>query len=584
MTIKARLRRALRRRWARFARTPFGCLFRLFVGRMFHGGDSSSSGDLDVGVGATLLLMAMPGLMVSLLTFEKYGHLILYLRGVRIFNPFTATVPDEYFFIVLSLAVSGAAALWRWDSLFPDRRDFTNLVLLPITLRTIFLANLCAILFQTALFTFVANAASVVLFPIAVVGSQGSLSVFLRFAVGHFVGVLAASIFSCFAVFALTGLLMALLPAAAFRRISHLVRFLLAVGLFALLASSFAVPQLLSEMSIPAAHKLALLPPYSFLGVTRTIWGSAGDPFIPEMRRAAIAALVLALFIAVVAYAASFRRSFQRIPETPDSGPLPRSRVSLSPLAPVLDLVLRTPPQRACYQFAARTLLRSERHLQILLGFLALGLVLAVNALTSAPDLHSLTTGKLPSVDVLSVPFILSFCLVAGVRFALEVPSLLPANWVFRVWLDRDRRDARITARLVLLVFSLSWLLPLCFFVTLAFWGWLVAFLHTFVVAVSNVALAELSLLRFRKLPFACSYPPFKSHSGLVVVAYLFGFILFTGTLVELERWSLQDPWRTLFFIPLSTAALAGVYFYRKQMLDMDKQLVFDELPASGFW
>ena len=531
-----------------------------------------------------LILLAMPGLLVSLLTFEKYGHLILFLRGGRPFNPFTATVPDEYFFIVLSLAVSGAAALWRCDSLFLDRRDFTNLVPLPVPLRTVFLANLCAILFLTALFTFVANAASVVLFPVAVVGSQGSLSVFLRFAVGHLVGVLAASLFSCLAVFALTGLLMALLPAAAFRTISHLVRFLLAVGLFALLVSSFAVPQLLSEMPIPAAHQLALLPPFSFLGLTRTIWGSAGDPFIPEMRRAAITALALALLISILAYAASFRRSFLRIPETPDSGPLPRYPFSFSPLAPALDLVLRIQPQRALYQFAARTLLRSESHLQILLGFLAVGLVLAVNALASAPDLRSLFTGKLPSADVLSVPFILSFCLVAGVRFAFEVPSQLPANWVFCLWLDRDRYHARNAAAFILLAFSLSWLLPLCFFVTLALWGWRIAILHAFVVAVSTMALVELSLLRFRKPPFACSYPPFKSHSGLVALGYLFGFILFTGTLVELEHWSLQGPWRILCFVPIWVAALAGVHFYRMQMLDLDKRLLFDELPASEFW
>jgi hypothetical protein len=584
MRIKSQIKGAVRRRWARFSRTPFGSLVRLFTGRMFHGNSDSGPGDLDVGVGVMLILMAMPGLLISLLAFEKYGHLILFLRGGQPFNPFTATVPDEYLFIVLSLAVSGGAALWRWDSIFLDGRDFTNLVPLPVGLRGIFLANLCSILFLTALFSFIANAASVVLFPIAVVGSQGSLSVFLRFAAGHFVGVLAASLFSCFAVFALTGLLMALLPAATFRRISHLVRFLLAIVLFALLVSSFAVPQLLSEVSIPTAHKLALLPPFSFLGLTQTLWGRGADPFIADMRQAAIAALGLAFLIAVVAYAASFRRSFLGIPETPDAGPLPRSPFSLSPLAPALDLVLRTKPQSACYQFVARTLLRSEIHLQILLGFLALGLVLAANALSSASDLHSLLTDRVPSLDVLSVPFILSFCVVAGVRFAFEIPSELAANWVFRLWLDRGRHEARTTARLVLLVFSLSWLLPLCFFVTLAFWGWTIALLHTLTLAVSTIALSELVLARFRKLPFACSYPPFKSHSGLVVVAYLFGFLLFTDTLVQFERWSLQAPWRILCFAPVWVAALTGVYFYRRQMLEMDKQLLFEELPASGFW
>jgi hypothetical protein len=204
MRIKSRANRALHRFWVQFTLTPFGCLLRLFTGRMFHGGELGS-GELDAGMGTVLILMAMPGLFVSLLTFEKYGHLILWLRGGRPFDPFKATLPDEYFFIVLSLVVSAGAALWLWDSIFLDRRDYTNVVPLPVKLSSIFLANLCAILFVTALFTTVANAASVVLFPIAVVGSQSSLSVFLRFAGGHFISVLTASAFGCFAVFGLTG-------------------------------------------------------------------------------------------------------------------------------------------------------------------------------------------------------------------------------------------------------------------------------------------------------------------------------------------------------------------------------------------
>ena len=54
--------------------------------------------------------------------------------------------------------VTGAAALWRWDALFLDRRDYTNLVSLPLSLRTIFFANLSAILALAAVFTIVVNA------------------------------------------------------------------------------------------------------------------------------------------------------------------------------------------------------------------------------------------------------------------------------------------------------------------------------------------------------------------------------------------------------------------------------------------
>ena len=147
MTAGWRWKRAARRRWSRIVRTPFGRLTQLFAGRMLNGRDESNSGDLDLGVGVMVSLMAAPALLVSLLTFEKYGSLIRFLNGSGAFDPFTATIADDYFFVVLSLVVSGAAALWRWDAIFLDRRDYTNLVPLPIGLRTIFLANLGAILF-----------------------------------------------------------------------------------------------------------------------------------------------------------------------------------------------------------------------------------------------------------------------------------------------------------------------------------------------------------------------------------------------------------------------------------------------------
>src|SRR5258706_2807913 len=129
------MKQFIQTRWQAFSRTPFGCLLRLFVARMFHGGGEPGAGELDLGIGVLVIMLAMPGILVSLLMFEKYGSLIRYLRGHLIFDPYTTTMPDEFFFIVLSLTVTGAAALWRWDALFLDRRDYTNLVPLPLSLR-----------------------------------------------------------------------------------------------------------------------------------------------------------------------------------------------------------------------------------------------------------------------------------------------------------------------------------------------------------------------------------------------------------------------------------------------------------------
>jgi hypothetical protein len=569
--------------WQSFSRTPFGCLLRLFVTRMFHGGGEPGADELDLGIGVIVIMLAMPGTLVSLLMFEKYGSLIRFLRGNPIFDPYATTAPDEYFFLVLSLTVTGAAALWRWDALFLDRRDHVNLVPLPLSLGSIFFANLSAILALAALFTIVVNAASLVLFPIAVVGSQNSFAVWVRFTLGHAVAVFTASAFSFFAVFALAGLLMAILPATLFRRVSHAARFILAILLLTLIASSFTVPYLLTKLPVPVAQKIALLPPVSFLGLARTVWVKGADPFSAAMSTAALSAVGLAVVVAFIAYALSFRTAFLRIPELADAGPLPGFRHSASPIAPLHKAILRNAPQRACYHFVSRTLLRSDRHLQILLAFGALGLVLSAETFSSARDLHALVSGQSPPTEFLSVFFILAFCIVVGIRFAFGMPADLRANWIFRYWLDPIQQDARPIARRVLFLFSLPWLSAAAFLSTLIFWRWTTALLHTAILIACTIVLIEFVLIRFRKIPFTCSYPSFQSHSALILVGYLFGFLVFTDYLPQIEHWALLNPWQSIVFVPVLAAVLVALHLYRKQMLDMDKTLIFEEPSPSVF-
>ena len=303
---------------------------------------------------------------------------------------------------------------------------------------------------------------------------------------------------------------------------------------------------------------------------------------VADMTRAAFASLGGVIVVSLVAYAVSFRKAFIRIPETPDAGPLPRAKHHFH-CRRRLSTALLTAPQRACYTFVAKTLLRSEQHLQILMGFMAVGVVAAANVLASTPGgLTSILSGNTPSLEFLSVPLILSYCLVIGIRFAFEMPVDLRANWIFRISLEHRWKEAREVSRRVLLVFSLSWLASTCFLLTLVFWGWRAALLHTSIVILCTIALVELSLFKFRKIPFTCAYPPFKSHSGLIALAYLFGFMFFTTYIAQMEYWTMLSPWRAILFIPLFLAIVLGLHVHRKQMLDMDKELVFEDLPASG--
>jgi hypothetical protein len=579
----ARVKQFVHATWEPYSRRPFSTLLRVFIGRVFHGSGDSGASEMDVALGVIVVLLAMPGVLVSLLLFEKYGSLIRWMRGDGVFDPFVATIPDEYFFIVLSMVVTGAAAVWRWDALFLDRRDYTNIVPLPVSLRRIFLGNLAAILLLAAALTLDVNAASFVLFPVAVVGSQVSLGVFLQFAAGHAATVVLASAFSFFDVFAVIGLLMALLPYALFRRISLYVRFLIALFLIALLATSFAVTSFLGQLAGISKFAVNLLPPVWFLGIGQTLWGNGHNPFFAAMTRTALFALGVSLAVAILSYALSFRRSFIRIPETAEVGPLPRSQFHLLPIDLFDRSILRDPPQRACFHFITRTLLRSEAHLQIVSAFVAMALVVSAQAFASSFHPNAAAVPRNPSEDLFSIPFVMSFCIIVGIRLTFEIPSDLRANWVFALWIDPETLQTRPIARKVLLTFSFAPLVPICFVSSWILWGFSTALLHTAIFTACTVAFVEILLLRFRKIPFTCSYPAFQSHSALIFVAYLFGFVLFTVYVPELELWSLADPWRTILFIPLVAIILLSIHFYRKQMLDMDKHLIFEEISASNF-
>src|SRR5579864_5228450 len=192
-----------RNRWDAYRERPFLRLVELFVARVFRGGGDSDAPGLDLGMGLILTLLAIPGGFVSLFLFDKYATLLQWLRGANFVDPLLVSLPDEYFFIVLSMTVSGAVAVWRWDAIFPDRRDYMNLVHLPISTRTIFLANLTAVLFLALLIAVDVNAASCILFPTVVAATQSHFVFFLQFATVHALAVLLASMFSFLLVFSL---------------------------------------------------------------------------------------------------------------------------------------------------------------------------------------------------------------------------------------------------------------------------------------------------------------------------------------------------------------------------------------------
>jgi hypothetical protein len=567
---------AIRHNWKYYRERPFWRLVQLFTARIFRGGGDLDNEGIDLGVGLVLTLLAMPGGFVSLLLLNKYGTFLQWLRGMTNVDALAAAFPDEYFFIVLSMTVTGAAAVWRWDAIFPDRRDYINLVPLPISTRTIFFANLIAVLFLAGLIAVDVNAVSSVLFPAVVAATQSKFLFFAKFAAVHAAGVLLASIFSFLAVFSVLGLLMALLPPRAFQRASAYIRGLVVVYLVALLCSSSVVPSLLHRVKGPAPSWTFFLPSCWFLGLCQLLHGR-GTPALLQLAGSVAPGVVTVALVALSTYAIGYRRHFMRIAEIAEAPAAIRTphRSLLGDL--VRQPWLRTPFQKGCFAFVWKTLARSEAHRLVLTAVGGLGLVLASQALLNASaNAKSLREAAL-SPDALSIPFILTFLIIIGLQTVFGVPAELRSNWIFQLMLDPDRQEYAPLARKVILSAVLPLTLVVAFPAYVFLEGIVIATLHTMLVFAWTVLLTNIVLIRFRKLPFTCTFPVFKQHSIVILLSFCFGYLIYAVSIPEFEASALREPARMLEILPFAIVAWYVPHHFARSATEIERKLIFEE-------
>src|SRR4051812_23235276 len=249
--------------------TPFVHLIFYFLKRMFSGEDEEGVESVSLGLGVVLAFLAAPGALASLFLMDKYSTLLQFFRGQRGFDPYRASIADEYFFIVLSMTITGLVMVAHWNRLFPDRRDFWNLAVLPIPIRQVFLANFAALSLLAVVFAIDVNAVSTVLFPAFVTMSDGSFAAFFRTMAAQAAAVLSASLFSFFAVFALVGILMLVSPGRWFKRVSVAARMVLVVALLVEFFSNLVVQLVSGRLPAHAGAYVQFLPPFWFLRIYR---------------------------------------------------------------------------------------------------------------------------------------------------------------------------------------------------------------------------------------------------------------------------------------------------------------------------
>jgi hypothetical protein len=559
-------------------KTPFHALVDHFVKRLSASEEEQGSGGMGLGLGAVLAILASPGAFASIFLLGKYSTLLQWIRG-QYFDPIQRSPSDEYFFVILSMTITGMVMVARWNRLFPDRRDFSNLAPLPIPIRNIFLANFVALLGLAMLFGVDVNIVSALLFPFFVTIGIGTASAFWRVAVAHALTVFSSSLFSFFAAFALVGTLMLIIPKRFFRPISVFMRMCLVVLLLTEFFSNIFVQLFAGRLPGGPQGYLRFLPSYWFLGVYETLVGIA-KPHMRLMGQQALIALAIAVIVSLTAYTLCYRRIFVRLPESFDTMGSRRSFFRIRFPETLLRPLFRSPFERATITFGCKVLLRSEQHLMFFGAYLGIGLVIVVQSVLDSASVRS--PSALPDASWLAVPFLVAFFVVSGLRFVFDRPAVLDANWVFRVSFEFPDPHPRAAAKKLMLWATLPWQLLVLLPISVERLGWTLALLHVATVISFAVLFADVILLPFRKIPFTCANQLDIKQMLAQMIGWILAVLVIVPAIAGVERWLLQAPPR---FVALAAALAVAWYWLARQRHanEESESVVFEDGPGPMF-
>ena len=384
-----------------------------FFRRFFDNDTIQVEGDTLITVIRAAAIVAVPGLMFAFWLQNSYPY-----------RPLWGTITDQYFFVLFSFVVMGAASIFEWEMLFPDRLDFLILSPLPIKPTQMLAAKASALVGFFAIFLFSSNVFGAALLPLL-----GKPLPF-RQMYAHTVAVLLAGTFASLFFLALGGTLLCVLDSRRFRQISPLMQMFSITALVLLFVHYLEYANSLQALLSAPQGLARWIPPLWFLGVYESLLhGDAAPAFAHLFARYALEATALAALTVVVTYPVAWRR--MRIMAV--EGTSQPRRPPAQWIAGLVHRIIRHPGERAVFHFIGPTIARNNRYQVYLALYCGTGLALAIACAVSLPVSHSTIQFALSPTGLHALMPLLLFWMIAGLRTALAFPLNLPAGWVFRV-------------------------------------------------------------------------------------------------------------------------------------------------------
>src|SRR5262245_16765536 len=372
-------------------------------------------------------MLALPGAIVSLFTMAD--HPLISSEVMRLW----LRSGDRYVFVCYSMVVMGFVMTFKWDSLFPDRRDYLILTPLPISLRAFFVAKVASLWGFLLLFVVAINLFSCILVPWVYAVRNNRLDMLLPGLFAHATAVLSGAVFMALFFAALQGVLINLMTPAAFRRISPWIQM---ISMMILVAALLVTPGLSANVRLLVesdTRVLDYIPMFWFLGIYEVL--NPEGTLIPASSiwaTTAVEAMLIVAIVFVITYLVSYRRYSKRILEGVESQVFRQSWPQRLIVWVLNHTSLRHPFQRASFYFISRIFGRSTKHRLFIAMYGGIGLAVMASSLVVMRR-NTDFVFAISKDGLIDAPLILSFFIVSGLRATFNIPYELNSNWIFQI-------------------------------------------------------------------------------------------------------------------------------------------------------
>lgn len=506
----------------------FAILIRHFMERFFN--NEMVSAD-DEGAARLLLIACTAGLPPFIAAVYLWA---LYHKVFGPPRPYWARVGDHYFFVAYSLVAMGIVTVFEWDLFFPDLLDLFVLSSLPIRQLRLFLARVAAIFIFAFGFLVAANLLSTLVLPLSV--DPPSIG---RFLGAHTLAVAAAGVFAAAFVLALQSILLALLGANLFRRISLALQGALITLLLVLLCLSPLLAEILPAVAHSGNGWMFYLPPYWFLGLyQRGMEGPSSLPVYTQLARCGCSITLLLLGLALAAYPLAYWRRTRQLIEGAGRCDARGWRAP----SRLFDWVLcRIPARRAVCHFINQTLPRVQRYRINLVMYGGLGLSLAIAGILRLHVEGGHVRARFAADGIRAAIPIAAFWTIAGLRMAFAAPGDVRGHWIFRSIHGKPTLDHLLAGK----HWALVWGMIVTFGVVAALVPIAPAEMRTpeaiaaeaLVAAGLCLLLADLFFLNVKIIPFTRGRAPGRTNLAMVMLKYIAFFPPLVLFAPDYERW-----------------------------------------------